>query len=459
MKWVNGLIFGVGLLGIASMVHADLNDLLDKFHPYISVQEEYSSNINLSNSILDPAIKKTDDFITTISPGVRFSTLPRLDETLPPGFDIPTPPRLETIRQIPEPPTVTEKYGIDLDYRLGLVFYAKEEDNNYVRQEGTLNTWYTVGGNLTFSVREYLIRSEEPREREFTAGALPDQFLLGTQRERAVYFRNVFEPSVEYRFGAEDRITMSYRSNYYDNQSRLFPDSREDFINPKLTYWFNVKNGVFVEYGLLFGDFEQSPDLLGHAPRARYIHRIDPRTSLFGEHIFLSRNFESPGIDYHVNAPSLGIEHVLSPTTYGRAQLGYFWQDPGRGSRMTGPLYDILLVKRAEKTTYLLSFNGGFREDFFTAENLGFAKYHRGIGTVTHRLKQRLLLAVSGTAERARFADSRTDWIWGVRGGVTYQILKWLNATLETGYREDHSNNDVFDYNEYRGIFRITATF
>jgi hypothetical protein len=474
-KWMNGLILGLWLLGNTSVVHADVKDLLSNLEPYITLETEYSSNINLTPQ------NRIHDLITTISPGLRFSTYPRLDIPRLPELDISiqhtleaiTQQGVETLRPLSEPIRATEKYGLDLDYRLGFVFYAKEEDNNFIGQEGTLNAWYTVGRNLTFGVTDFMIRSEEPREQELTpGGALSNEFLLGTQRQRSIYLRNVFEPSVEYRFGAEDRLSLRYRSNIYDNQSILVEDSRENFISPRLNYWFDIKNGVLMEYGLLFGDFERSPDLLGHAARARYIHRLNPRTSLFGEYIFLDRNFESqaqitipplsptlPGIDYYVHAPTLGIEHAFSPATTGRVQLGYFWQDPRRGSHMEGPVYDILFKQRFEKTTAALFFEGGFREDFFTAENLGFAKFHRGTGAVIHQLKERLFLEFSGSGERAKFTDGRADWIWEVRSVGSYQILKWLTVALEGAHREDHSNNDGFDYSEYRGIFRITGTF
>lgn len=410
------------IICIPSISNADLEDILFKFHPSITAQEEYNSNINLT-----PTNRK-GDFITTVYPGLKFFT-------------------------------TDTNYGIDLDYRLGLVFYAREDDNNYISHEGTFNAWYTFDRRLTLRLRDYLIRSEEPREREFTPGALPNQYLLGTQRERSIYLRNVAEPSITYQFGKEDHFDLSYRSNIYKNHSYLIPDSREDFINPKLTYWFNIRNGASLEYGLTLGDFERSPDLLGHLARGRYTYRFNPRTSIFGEYTFLRRDFESPSIDYDVHTPTLGIEHAFSPTLSSRVQLGYFWQNPDRGSSANGPFYDVSLTQRAEKTTYVLYFQGGYTEDYFTAENLGFTRYYRAIGTITHQLMERMTLGISGTGERAKYSYDRKDWTWGISGNASYQLLKWLTIFLEGSHRENNSNNDYFDYKEYRGIFRVTAAF
>ena len=301
--------FSLLSIGIPSMVRADLEDILSKFSPSITIQEEYNDNIDLA-----PKNKK-DNFITTIYSGLKFSTLPKSAVT----------------GQFAEVPAAgEEKYGVDLNYLLGLVFYAKETDRNFISHAGTLNAWYTFDRRLTFRVREYLIRSAEPREQEYIPGALSNQYLLGTQRARAIYLRNVFEPSIEYQFGKENHISLNYLSNIYRNQNPLYHDSREDFVNPKFTYWFNIRNGVSLEYGLTLGNFERSSDLTGHMGTGRYTYRFNPKTSIFGEYSFLRRDFKPPSIDYDVHRPSLGITHAFSPTLSGRAQLGYFWQPIGR---------------------------------------------------------------------------------------------------------------------------------
>ncbi|MDI6755489.1 MAG: outer membrane beta-barrel protein [Thermodesulfobacteriota bacterium] len=432
---LRSLYLAIYIALFSSVANADVGDFFSKFHPYLTVQEEYNDNIYLTST------NRKSDFITTINPGLRFST---------------SPARVTTPGQILQAPA--EPAGLDLDYRLGLVFYARENENDYVSHEGTLNTWYTFNRRLTLRLRDYFIRSEEPREREYVAGALEDQYLLGTQRERSVYIRNVFEPSVDYRFGPDDRISINYRNNIYRNQSPLIEDSREDYINPRLTYWFNIRNGISLEYGLTFGDFERSPDFVGHMARGRYTYRFNPRTSVFVDHTFTRRNFDPPSIDYDVNNSSIGIEHAFTPTLTGRMQAGYFWQNPERGNSTDGFSYDVGLTERTEKTTFNLSFQGGYREDFFTAENLGFTRYHRGIASITHRLYQRVTLGVSGTLERAEYVSDRKDWIYGARGNASYQIFRWLSLFLEASHQGNDSNLDAVEYIENRIFLRLSAT-
>ncbi|MGZ3513371.1 MAG: outer membrane beta-barrel protein [Thermodesulfobacteriota bacterium] len=440
---IAGWMISLFLILIPSVVNADLGDILPGFQIYGTVQETYDNNVNLT-----PKNKK-DDFITSIGLGIRYSTLPKS----------------ETTGEFQQPSVGEEsRYGIVLDFLPGYVFYAKHTSDDYLSLFGNLDTWYTWDKKLTFRVKDYVIRSQEPLEQNYTATALPGQILLGTQRGRATYIRNVVQPSLEYRFGREDILSINYLNNVYRNQnSDFFEDSTENYINPKLTYWIDIRNGISLEYALDLGEFQRSPDMTGNMGKGRYTYRFNPRTSIFGEYAFQSRDFEKqvsrPTTDYDIHAPSIGFEHAFSPTLSLRAQVGYFWQIPKRGSNESGPLYDILITQRAQRTTYTLGFQGGYTEDYYTAENLGFAKYHQVIGTITHQLTQKAAVTFSGRYQRPKYNDGRVDNLWGVGTTASYRILKWLTLGIDFSYAENHSNSDVNDYSDFRGMVRVTATY
>jgi hypothetical protein len=440
--WI-GCIITLFFMGPFSMVYADGGNILSRFQLYGSVQETYDSNVNLFPN------NKEYDYITLISLGLRFSTLPRS----------------ETTREFLQPSDTEEtRYGISLDFLPSYIIYAKKTSDNYLSLFGNLNTWYTWNKNLTFRVKDYLIRSDEPLEQNYGANALPGQILLGRQRGRAIYFRNVVQPSFEYRFGKEDTISINYLNNIYRNQrSDLYQDSIQNQINPKLTYWFDIRNGITIEYILDLGNFEISPDTTSNLGKGRYTYRFNPRTSIFGEYTFQRREFEkqvfNPVRDYNIHAPAFGLEHVFSPTLFISAKFGYFWQVVKLGSDETGPLYDILITQRAQRTTYTLGLQGGYTEDLFTAENLGFAKIHQVIGTITHQLTQEAALNFSGRFQRPKFISGEFDNIWGVGTGASYRILRWLTLALDCSYAKNHSNKESNNYTDFKGIFRIMAVY
>jgi len=404
---------------------AQRGDIAPGFHPYITVQEEYSNNIFLTKR------DKVDDFITLVYPGLRFYALSE------------------------------KNYGIDLDILAGYTYYAKNHDLSYFSPSGTLNAWYAMNQNLTFRVRDYAIRSDENRESLYSAGAPSDQFVISTVRgQKAIYNRNVVEPSVEYRFGKEDSLSILYRNNVYHNDNSQFEDSQENTINPRFTYWFDIRNGVSLDYFLTFGSYARSPDQVVQGARPRYTYRFDLKTSIFGEYYFERDHFKFPGVDYDVHNPSIGIEYRFSPTLTGTAQGGYFWSLPNQGSEARGPTYTISLTETSPKTAYTLTFQGGYTEDYFTAQNLGLTKYYRAYGTILHQLTGKTAVRLTGSVERESFPSSdQKDWIWGIWGDVSYRLLKWLTVGMQVSYREDHSNIDAADYSEYRGIIKVTATY
>ena len=321
-----------------------------------------------------------------------------------------------------------------------------------------ISAWYTFDQRLTVNVRDYFTKSDEPRERALEGGIPSTRYLLGVQRARAVYYRNVFEPSVGYQMNSDSRLDVAYRNNLYENQNPLFEDSQENFINPVLTHWFNVRNGIILNYGFTLGEFERSPDFNAHRASGRYIYRFNPRTSIFGEYVYETRNFGEPGIDYEVHNPSIGLEHAFSANLSGHVQGGYFWQNAKGRSSVTGATYEAGLAKTGERTTYSFLFQGGYTQDFFTAENLGFTKYNRVTGTLTYRLRERMTGTVSGTLERDEYpATDRKDWGWLVSGGLSYEPFRWLVLSLNYYHQENNSNFQDFQYMENRIMLTVRA--
>ena len=320
---------------------------------------------------------------------------------------------------------------------------------------GTLNTWYGIDPRFTLRLRDYFIRSEEPREREYTVGAPGDQFLIGVQRERAVYSRNVLEPTVEYRFGREDIITFYYRNNIYQSESSSSQNSQENFFSPSFSYWFNIRNGITLEYGVTRGDFEGSPDLWGHNARGRYIYRFNPSTSVFGDYIFARRDFQDPGVNYSLHNPSIGLQHSFSPTFTASAQAGYYSQIPDGGLSNGGLTGNLGLTKIIERTVLALSMEGGYRENFFNAQNLGLTPYYRSIARISHPFTERTNSSLSGSYEIIEFSSGQKDNIWRIFGNFSYLALKWLALSLTLSYQEDSSNVPTAEYRESRAILWI----
>jgi hypothetical protein len=400
-------------------------DWTDQIHPYISVEQTYDDNIDLK-----PSENRKSDNITVVRPGLGFNNM---DQT----------------------------GGIAFDYNLGVNRYWKHDENNYISHNANLDMKYMTREHFNFHLKEIFVRSDEPREREYLApSTVPNAYVISTVQERSVYWRNIVIPTVEYMFGKESKLGVSYTENDYDNEDQTIGKKREATVSPFFAFWLDERNGISGTYGYTHGDFENDPDLRGQNASLRYTYRYGPKSSVYLDNAVLRRDFKSSDSnDYDVYNPKIGIEHAFSRTLTGLIEGGYYWQDQEGGPTRSAPTYRAGLTNVDQRTTYNLTVQGGFYEDYFTSENLGFTRYHRVLFSVMHRLERRMFVSLMGNGEYADFIDDREDWVYGGAAAVGYDVFKWLTISLNYTFRERNSNIDSNDYTDNRVMFAIKAVY
>ena len=415
-------------LGILPATYVYAADILNQIHPNIIISGEYNDNINLTpNNNKDD---KKNDFITTVVPGIKFSNM-------------------------------SAKSGIDLDTSVGFVFYDKNSNLNYITGSGSLNAKYMTSEHINFYLKESYIRSENPREQEYFTQAESNKYVLSKSTQRSVYWRNVFAPTVEYQFGAESRIGVNYRHNIYQTESSISQNSLEKYINPFITYWFDKRNGVYLDYAYTQGDFEASPDLSGHKITARYMNRLDRKATAFLEGAYTNRSFAERLMDYNIYEPALGLTYAFTPSLTASCQIGYYLMEQLNADlRFSGLTFKADLANRDVKTIYVLSIQSGYTEDYFTAQNYGFQKYYRATGSLKHYLEKRFSIGCLASIDRVDFVDTdRIDTTWGIGTSASYQPLKWLTLSLEISHNANESNISANEYVENKGILKLTASY
>lgn len=348
--------------------------------------------------------------------------------------------------------------AVNLDYSLGMNFFASESQNDYVGHMADLNGSYAVSPRLSFRLRNYFIRSNDTVERQYLTGAQNSGLMLAGNRGRSIFWRNVLEPEVEYRLGPESLIGLNFRDNIYRNEGSIIENSREDFVNPRLTYWFDMNHGIAAEYGFLRGNFEREPDLDGHLARGRYMYRPQAGRIFFAEHRFLKRTFDDPGLNYDIHNPSIGTEYDLSPTLSTRLQIGYyrFESDEETSDGSTG---EVSILKRLIDTSVALSARWGYYEAYFSAENLGYSKFYGIYGNATHRLSLKTSLGANAAMEWVDYRSNRNDRIMTVAGTITHNPFRWLSIIFEASHRQNDASDPAFEYKENRIMLRFTAIY
>jgi hypothetical protein len=418
------MLFVIMFLCVLTAPHVYAADILKQIHPYIRVTGEYSDNLDLT------ADNQKKDFYTTITPGIKFSNM-------------------------------DARSGVNLDASAGYVFYSRYDDLNYVTGNVTLDAKYLTSSHFNFYLRNAFIRSDDPREREYYTVTQDNKYVLATETQRAVYWRNVFEPVVEYQFGPENRIGVKYRNNFYHSEDIGNNDSTENYIGPYLTYWFNRQHGISLDYGYTNGYFESGSDLNGHRVGGAYMLRFTPKATASLKGAYTKQTYTDEWLDYEIYETSLSLSYLFSPTLSASVEAGYYWMEPTIGSKQDGVTFKADITQLDAHTTYRLSVQGGYTQDLFTSQNLGFREYYRATGSITHFLDRRLSIGCQGSIERAESEPDRRDTIWGAGANISYLPLQWLQVSLGYDYRQNNTNYSYAsdEYKENRVMLTLTATY
>ena len=402
-----------------------------EIRPYIFATEQYTSNVNLTNA------NQKSDWITTIGPGIRLA--------------------------VNDP-----SFGADLTGNFGYNWYANQTRNDYWSIDGALGLRYNPTPQLTFRLRDYILRSQNAVEPNYAQGGQPAQpgVMVGINRSNTPFLRNVVEASVDWQFSRQSSVGILYRNNILRNDDNIaYEDSTENYVRPSFSYWINQRNNIALDYGFTSGTYSrdaglQTPDFTSQNPHGRYTYRFDARMSVFADYIFIYQDNDEPGIDYTVNNPSVGITYNFNPTLIGTAQVGYFWQNPERFNGQTGVTSNLSITQRERQTTYTLSIYSGYQQNQFGFDNTGFNQNFGGTAVISHNVTQRFNVGFTGTALYTDNAlTDQDDWLYTADATASYLLLRWLTLSGRAGYQQRDSDIAANSYDEWHAFLTLTATF
>jgi hypothetical protein len=420
--------WGIGLIGkmwILFLVFFFLSPVIClaeysfELTPRISVSRVYDDNIYLDDT------NQESDSIATASPGINM-TISSLNRTL------------------------------SIDYAPTWVWYDKYDQNDTVRHSGTLTLAQELTEHLRFDLTDTYLKSEEPLEET--------EEVEDIRRTRNTYQRNTGSMSLRYLLGPENALTLGYRHSLLKNEDPTLDDGTIQNPFSSITYWFNVENGLELDYGLAKANFsrdddaEAGDDYTGHATGVRYIHRFTPHTRGSIGYDFTNRNFERLTEDYKIHEETLGFEHAFSPRLSLSLQGGIFTQDNKRSNDETGYSYDASLVKRFERGSFTIGGRGGWDETYLEAEPRGFTKYWSVDSRLEYQLMERLYSYAGGSLRHNRDSENREWETWRGSCGLRLEFLRWFSLSLDYSYAERDDDVDTEDFRVNRVMLLLTAS-
>jgi hypothetical protein len=387
--------------------------------PRISVSEVYDDNINLD------ATNEKSDYLTTVSPGINLTMS-------------------------------SQRNSLSLDYSPTWVWYDKNDQNDTVRHAGTLAFGQNVTQHLRFNVTDTYTRSEEPLETY--------EEVESARSTRNTYQRNTGSVSATYQFGPEDTITFGYSNNYLENEDPTLDDGtiQDPFVS--MTYWFNLKNGLDLNYGYTRAIFTRDDglppgdDYDGHAAGLAYTYRFTPGTSISLGYNLTTRTFEGITEDYRVHEAYAGFGYDFSADLSVSLRGGVFTQKNERSDDETGYTYDASFTKRFNRGSFAIGGRGGWDEAYLEAERRGFTRFWSANTRLNYRLLERLSAFAGGSFRRDKDVTYREWKTAGANAGLSLEFLRYFSLSLNYTYAERDDDVDTEDYRVNRVMLILTAT-
>jgi len=405
------LIFGFSPAALAEY-HFD-------FTPSVSVSEVYDDNIYLSST------NEKSDHITTVTPGFNLNM-------------------------------VSEKSHLELSYAPSFVWYDKEDQNDTVRHSGTLTFGRDLTQHLEFDLADTYIKSEDPLE--------DTEDVEGIRNTRNSYQRNTALISLRYLFGPENSLTVDYRHSALENKDKTLDDGRTQAPSARMIYWFDVKNGVELNYGFTKADFWRDDnsiagdDYNGHSAGIKYIYRFSPHTRGSIGYEFETRDFDGPSENYDVHTGSVGFEHAFSPDLSIILGGGYFIQNNDRSGNEDGYTYNASLLKEFERGSITIGGNGGWDENYLDAERRGFSRYWSVNANADYQVLEALTSYVGGSYRTDKETNGEKRETWRGNCGIRWSFLRWFSLSLDYSYADRNNDNDMGDYSDSRVMLILNAS-
>lgn len=389
-----------------------------EFTPSISVSETYDDNVFLSER------NERSDYITAVTPSLTLNVL-------------------------------TDKTKLGMNYRPTFVWYSDFSENNTTRHQGTVSWDQQLTQYLSLNLTDTYLRSEDPLEDPEDVDA--------ERRTRNEYWTNRGRASVGFAFGPENRLDVGYARNDRENTDPTLNDIKTHAPFMSLTYWFDVKNGMRLNYTYRDATYSLDDDFTGHEPRVQYFRRFSPQSVGFLEYRYTTRDFDGRTEDFVVHSGSVGLNHAFSPEYSIRASAGYFMRVYEVSENTYGPTFDLFLTKAFAKGSITIGGEGGWEDVYLRrgTDTRAFRKYYGASAQGTFRILERLSL-VAGASYRWSKDDQNIE-IKNLRGncGLRWSFMRYASLALQYYYadRNDDILRDSYTSNRVMLTLNVSKAF
>jgi hypothetical protein len=398
------------------------------FTPRISVNEEYTDNLLLSDK------NKEHDYITTISPSFTAEILGKNN-------------------------------GASIFYSPSHSFYDRHSENNTWRHKARFSGWAELSKNTRLDVSDSFLRTEDPlTDADIVALRAEDAFVQidnTIRRSRDTYYTNSAAVNLTHKFGETDSFKLGYVHSILKNEDPGIEDNTRHNPSIGMTYWFIPQWGFDANVSYTKGEYDTSDDLNKWSGRPKLVHKFTRQFEGFVGYGHEVMDYKGETEDYRTYNPFMGFNYAIAEDTSISGDVGYFIHDNKSSDDDSGLTANMSLGKTFKRGSLNLKGSSGHDEANFGAENLGYSKFYEAGGSASYELTRHISGNIFGSFRESKYkalASDRKDQNTRCGLGLTIKPLTWMAIGLNYTYRSVNSTLDENDYEENRGLISITLS-
>jgi hypothetical protein len=400
------ILIGVMVIAFSPMCYAFLWKSIE-ITPSITSETEYNDNIYYN------PVDEEADIIYRIEPG------------------------LAILVPVPSP-----RWDLELAYSAAFEIYQENSDLNDVAHNASGKVRIQPLQNIIFACEDSFYRGKDFGEID----------VLGLRRRREPLFMNNVTPSLEYTFGPNRVLSLNYVNTIIDYDRPTVADSRENIVNPVLTYGMG-RSIVKLDYKFTYGEYAPNLGILdGHAVALGYEYLLNPVTSILVNGRYFARYFTGPTEDYNLYAVLVGLRRDLTAALSIEAQGGYLRYQPEELEADNSFIGILTVTWILERMNFNFTADMGYDEIFVGIENLGYASAWGVSGSFAYTLHKFWSVDLTGTYRHRDYApEPRVDHYWAAGCALRFEPLVWFSAMVRyehaglntTGVTDDYDVNRV----------------
>lgn len=318
-------------------------------------------------------------------------------------------------------------------YKLDMVAYTDEDQNNYLRHNPYLLFGYRSSRGFYAKIYEQFVHTEDPYGSE-------NQYKEGDQVQR---WNNNLGMTLGYEFGRRYAAEVGYR-NYLQRYEH---------------------------------EVDQWQEHTDHQYSGALLYKLSPKTSVFGEyrHKEVSYDSQNDGIqnwnsensqDYSVDDFLLGVRFLPGKKLSGELKTGYSRREHENNTGPDGQSYE-------DQDAWVAEVNLDYQLREQTLINLNLQRTHKGASKRNADVASYLDTLISlelrqGIGQRfdlnlgSQLAYNDYFTIYSLTSGLEWRIRKWLRAGLGYEFRSKNADDIIYEGEEYDQnliYFQVNAMF